>query len=136
MTDLKREFPVFGYIENYLVTGFIDRLAYEQDALKTQTMEDCLSLQPKRQFVLSDVKTRMRGTIPKIRDSRGAEMQLSLYHLILSSMIEGKFDTSQLCAGLNVDPDRMLSDGFLTEASSLTESMSFDLLVDGKTLSV
>ena len=84
-------------------------------------MDDFVNLDRKRKIVLSDVKTRVNSSIPKIQDSRGAEMQLRLYHLILSNMIEG-IDICRLCSELKLDPNGLLSDGFLAEAGAVFSS--------------
>jgi Exonuclease V - a 5' deoxyribonuclease len=93
----------------------------------------------KKRLIISDVKTRVNPSLPRIRHSRPSEMQLSLYYQLLLNMIDGIVDISRLFSELKLDTDLCFSDGFLAEAGELYSAagvLSFDLLMENNTLNV
>jgi hypothetical protein len=102
-------------------------------------MDAFVGITPKPKLVISDVKTRVGTSLPKIRDSRPNEMQLSLYHEILSEMIDGKIDMERVFVELGLKPEKGFSDGFLAEAAqtySAAGTLSFEALLESNTLNV
>jgi exonuclease V len=102
-------------------------------------MDAFVDLKRKSHIVISDVKTRVNSSLPRARDSRGSEMQLSLYHRILSNMIDGVVDMNRLYSELSLDPESVLSDGFLAEAGtsySAAGILPFEMLLENNTLNV
>ena len=103
-------------------------------------MDAFVTLKPKTSKIfISDLKTRATSSMPRLINSRGTEMQLSLYHQLLSSMIHGTVDISRLCGGLQLNADAVFSDGFLAEAGqSFSEAgiISFDVMLANNTLRV
>jgi hypothetical protein len=102
-------------------------------------MDTFVGITPKPKLVISDVKTRVGTSLPKIRDSRPNEMQLSLYHEILSEMIDGKIDMERVFVELGLKPENGFSDGFLAEAAqtySAAGTLSFEALLENNTLNV
>lgn len=70
---------------------------------------------------------------------RGPEMQLSLYHQLVSNMVNGKVDIGRLYSELELDAEGLFSDGFLAEAGNMysnAELMDFDTLLENNTLDV
>ena len=131
---------MFGFVRNHLVVGIIDQIAYEEEQPSgEQPMDAFVTVTRKRELVLSDVKTRVNLSLPSARQTRAAEIQLSLYHIMLSAMIDGTVDTEQLYTGLSLDADTPFTDGFLAEAGqsySVAGVIAFDDLVENNTLNV
>lgn len=103
-------------------------------------MDAFVSLPAKRRkLVISDVKTRVALSLPMERHVRSYEMQLSLYHRLLSDMVDGTLDISRLFVALKLDPDVVFGDGFLAEAGEAYSGagiLSFDQLLENSTLHV
>jgi hypothetical protein len=129
-----------GIIEGHLVTGIIDQITKEsEDLLETRPMDAFVGIIRKQTLVISDVKTRVGTSLPNLRNSRPNEMQLSLYHQMLSAMIEGSVDMERVFEDLKLNPDSGFSDGFLAEAAetySAAGVLSFDALLEHNTLNV
>jgi hypothetical protein len=102
-------------------------------------MDAFVNVTKKKKIAISDVKTRVNLSFPKDRDSRGYEMQLSIYYQLLLNMIDGVVDMPRTYDALGLDPESVFSDGFLAEAGisySATGVLTFDLLLEHNTLSV
>jgi Exonuclease V - a 5' deoxyribonuclease len=66
-------------------------------------------------------------------------MQLSLYHQLLSEMVNGNVDTTRIYRELKLDSESVFGDGFLVEVGetySRAGILSFDELLDNNTLTV
>jgi exonuclease V len=138
---MKREFPVFGFIEDHLITGIIDQIAYEPERqIEQRPMDAFVNLKPKpRKLIISDVKTRVHSSLPGASRIRSAEIQLSLYHLLLSHLINDQVDVAHLYTLMELDPDAALSDGFLAELGTSfvqAEVIDFETLLKNNTLNV
>jgi hypothetical protein len=95
--------------------------------------------QQKRKLIISDVKTRVNFSLPQERNSRSYEMQLSLYHQLLSDMVDGNIDMPTFFKALKLDPDAVFGDGFLAEAGEAYSGagiLTFDQLLENNTLNV
>jgi hypothetical protein len=102
-------------------------------------MDMFVSVMRKKKIILSDVKTRVTSSLPKARHLRGPEMQLSLYHQLVSGMIDGKVDIRRLYSSLALDAEGLFSDGFLAEAGmsySAAGVMSIDTFLGNNNLDV
>jgi exonuclease V len=139
-THLKREFPVFGFVEDHLVVGIVDQIAYHEDEpTGPLPMDAFITIIKKRSLVISDVKTRVNASLPNSRQSRPAELQLSLYHQLISDMINGDVDVGRVYPGLSLNGDTPFTDGFLAEAAqsySTAGVIAFDTLLENNTLNV
>jgi hypothetical protein len=133
---------VFGFIEDHLVTGMIDQIAQEPDLFpkEPRPMDAFVTFKPKaRKLILSDVKTRVHSSLPGLRNTRATEIQLSLYHQLLSSMIDGTIDVPRIFVALKLKAAEVLSDGFLVEAGCAFADagiITFDVLIKNNTLNV
>src|SRR5215472_13139598 len=78
----------------------------------------------RRTYVISEIKTRVNASMPKLRQLRPSEIQLSLYYKLLSEMIDGIVDINRLFLDLELDPNVGFSDGFLAEVSSATDLLT------------
>lgn len=120
--------------------GIIDQIAFEPEMpFEQRPMEAFLTVMRKRKLIISDVKTRVRSTMPNERSSRAARMQLSLYHRLLSNMIDGSVDMKSLFAELRLDSNVFFSDGFLAEAGTAYSEagiLTFDMLLENNNLDV
>lgn len=102
-------------------------------------MDAFVTVMRKRNLVISDVKTRVGSTMPNERNSRAARMQLSLYHELLSNMINGNVDMKSLFTELRLDSGVCFSDGFLAEAGMAYSDagiITFDMLLENNNLDV
>ena len=123
------------------MNGIIDQITQEPEIpIEQRPMDAFVSLVPKmRKVVISDVKTRVTPSMPKERNARSYEIQLSLYHQLLSNMVDGNIDISRMFLALKLDPDVVFGDGFLAEAGeaySGTGILTFDQLLENNTLNV
>ena len=106
---------------------------------KQRPMDAFVTMTRKNKLIISDIKTRVSSSLPKIRNSRAAEMQLSLYHQLLSNMINGVVDMSRIYSEMTLDAERGFSDGFLAEAGmSYSDAgvLTFDMLFKNNNLNV
>ncbi len=102
-------------------------------------MDAFVTVTRKKKLIISDVKTRVNSSLPKVRDSRASEMQLSIYYQLFLNMIDGTVDMSQVYSELTLDSEGLFSDGFLAEAGmSYSDSgvLTFDMLVENNNLNV
>jgi Exonuclease V - a 5' deoxyribonuclease len=99
------------------VTGFIDQITVEHE--KSGPMDEYVTTNANSKLVISDTKTRVHTSIPSARTSRAAEMQLSLYHQLLSAMIDGTVEIARLFSHLALDVDAVFSDAFLVEIADV-----------------
>lgn len=93
----------------------------------------------KNELIISDVKTRVSPSLPKVRNSRAPEMQLSLYYQLLSNMIDGVVDMTRIHSEMTLDAEKCFSDGFLVEAGmSYSDAgvVTFDMLLENNNLNV
>lgn len=123
-----------------MVIGIIDQIAYEHETPTEQRpMDAFVNVIKKKKIAISDVKTRVNLSFPKDRDSRGYEMQLSIYYQLLLNMIDGAMDMARIYEILGLDSESVFSDGFLAEAGisyAAAGVLTFDLLLEHSTLSV
>jgi len=66
-------------------------------------------------------------------------MQLSLYHQLLSDMVEGNIDIGGIFRELKLDSEIVFGDGFLAEAGETFSGagiLTFDQLLANNTLTV
>jgi Exonuclease V - a 5' deoxyribonuclease len=102
-------------------------------------MDAFVTMTRKNPLIISDVKTRVSPSLPKVRNSRASEMQLSLYHQLLSNMIDGVVEMSRVHSEMTLDAERCFSDGFLAEAGmSYSDAgvATFDILLENNNLNV
>ena len=66
-------------------------------------------------------------------------MQLSLYHQLLSEMVDGNTDIGRIFRELKLDSEIVFGDGFLSEAGETYSGagiLTFDQLLENNTLTV
>jgi len=93
----------------------------------------------KNKLIISDVKTRVNLSLPKVRDSRASEMQLSIYHQLFLNMIDDIVNMSRVYSELRLNSEGLFSDGFLAEAGmSYSDAgvLTFDTLLENNNLNV
>lgn len=75
---------------------------------------------------ICDVKTRSARTLPKGAAFRPTQMQLMLYHHLLSALATNTVDFSVLTSRYNLDPTATFSDSFIAEVGSLNDEFFYD----------
>jgi exonuclease V len=75
---------------------------------------------------ICDVKTRSARSLPTKAAFRPTEMQLMLYHSLLSSLAINRVDFSVLAARYDLDPSRNFSDSFIAQVGSLDDELFYD----------
>lgn len=77
-----------------------------------------------------DAKTRKRPSLPLDEDMRPAQLQLMLYHRLLSKLVSTKapFDFMIFWQLVNVNPEQQLSEEFLEQAGLVAEKDKFQVL--------
>lgn len=125
---ITRELPVFGFVDDILVTGVVDELYIIQDSppqLPQQTNMDKVLTHQKpsaRKIILMDSKTRVSATEPSTSQMDQVKLQLIIYWQFLHSMPEFNIESFYLNEGLNGQTP--FSDQFLAQAVELVESYS------------
>ena len=128
-TGQTRELPIFAYVKGVLVRGIIDELSYKQPmemvcerkkgkeamgdadisggskkrrtkAKSKQKGEGLVGNDPGHRVVfISDYKTRARDSLPTASQFRGTELQLMLYHSVLTTMVSSVEAASEVLIG-------------------------------------
>jgi exonuclease V len=146
-TGLTREMEVWGIVQGQFVNGVIDELSHDNP---NQEFENELAEQskitprqapltryltrhgkpagepPLPKVYLADVKTR--GSLAPVTQAllRPAKIQLLLYHRFLSDIAAGRLDFIKLFRRYGLDPDDILSDGFIAQMGDLHEEIFED----------
>lgn len=81
---------------------------------------------PPRKVYITDEKTRTVPTLPKGSALRPTELQLMLYHRMLTEMAMGQIDLKIVFARHGLDPHRRFSDGFLAQMLSVNDEENSD----------
>jgi Exonuclease V - a 5' deoxyribonuclease len=100
-------------------------------------MDAFVTVERKRKLFISDLKTRVNPSLPKVRHSRASEMQISLYHKLLTNMIDGGVDMSRFYSELSLNSEGCFSDGFLVEAVTCYSDvggLTFDMILENNNL--
>jgi len=98
---------VFGFLGNHRVRGVIDEIAElpdpqaEHGPADKSPRKNKLKVMRRKRFGISDLKTRVEATLPEDRRTRAARMQLSVYHQLLSAMVDGDVDMNRLYTELD-----------------------------------
>lgn len=71
---------------------------------------------------LCDVKTRGSRSLPNEAAFRPTQMQLMLYHRLISDLAANKVEFAILSSRYNLDSSRTFSDAFITQVGNLDES--------------
>jgi len=130
---------VFGYVHDHLVTGYIDQITAETPT--PAPIIDDIYLNTRHtspKLIISDVKPRVNSSLPGPRNSRAAQMQLSLYHQLLSQMLERTVNVARVFTDLGLDSDMMFSDSFLAEVAQVyvDGTLAVDEILQRNTLNV
>jgi len=111
--------PVFGLIDNHIVTGIIDKVS------RKPTINE---IQGDFTLYLSDIKTRRKASLPSDLNTGPAQLQLMLYHRLLWPLVSPHPDTQlnlgQLWAKLRVNPSKPFSLDFMRRARRLMDCMA------------
>jgi exonuclease V len=80
-----------------------------------------------------DTKTRQTDSVPAEPDTYGSQLQLMLYHHLLTSLISSSipFDFNALWSYLGLDNERRFEDGFLVQAGLWDGVEDDDISEDG-----
>lgn len=120
---ITREFPVFGRLREYLVTGVIDELRLSRTAQKqpksheSQIMSQFLGKHTSHEesvLTIGDTKTRVSRSPPSDIQAEQAKLQLSLYWTLFRKLSD--FPIEALLAIEKVDGNKILSDVFISQA--------------------
>jgi exonuclease V len=146
-TGMTRELEIWGILDGQIVNGVIDEVSYTcpdpelEEALEkskstpipsnqktisemfgSQTSNDSAWLgspHPTRKIYLTDVKTRAAKSLPKGPALRPMEMQLMLYHRLLSELATNTVEADVIFARYNLDARTPFSESFIAEVSAL-----------------
>lgn len=102
-------------------------------------MDAFVTVDRKQRVMISDLKTRVNSSLPRVRHSRASEMQLNLYYQLLSNMINGIVDIKKVYAELTLDSEAVFSDGFLVEVGSTYADggvLTFEMVLKNNNLNV
>ncbi len=80
-----------------------------------------------KRIYLTDIKTRSVRSLPSTLAARPTEVQLQLYHSMLTSLAQGNMSVSPFAERYNFDPNVPFSDSFLAQVGSLNEQF-FDAI--------
>jgi Exonuclease V - a 5' deoxyribonuclease len=130
---------VFGHVKGHLVNGVIDQIADVPLVIEEGPLDNFVNIERKQNLVISDVKTRVTATLPNFRQSRSSEVQLGVYYMLLSNMIDGLLDVNRVFSELELKPHVVFSDPFLMEAGevyTVAGVLTFDSLLEHNTLDV
>lgn len=142
-----REMPICGFVGDVYVSGIIDeieRKPIELNAPRTpgkvkrqSTLNDFYGGKrpPSHRLIISDSKTRAKGTLPNFEDTRAGQYQVMLYKELLDALMmtapypdpsaDSILPTSttggfaKIFEQLDLNPGAIFSDGFLTQASAI-----------------
>ncbi|ANB12365.1 hypothetical protein AWJ20_616 [Sugiyamaella lignohabitans] len=106
-----REFYTFGLVDDCLITGYIDELGRGPD----------------NSLIISDTKSRVKGTLPPVSQRLSAYHQLLVYHKLLLSMLhdsELAQSLPRLYEAFEVDPNRPFSNEFVIALENKYSSLS------------
>jgi exonuclease V len=147
-TGMTRELEIWGVLEGQVVNGVIDEVSYTcpdpelQEALEKSKPSSTLSNQktitelfgsqsngsswpsqphPMRKVYLTDVKTRAARSLPKGASLRPMEMQLMLYHRLLSELATNTVDADVIFSRYELDAKAPFSETFIAEVASLEQ---------------
>jgi exonuclease V len=154
-TGLTRELEIWGILDGQVVNGVIDEVSYTcpdpelEEALEKskstslpsnqKTISEMFASQsghdsawlspshPSRKIYLTDVKTRAGQSLPKGPSLRPMEMQLMLYHRLLSELATNTVDADTIFSRYNLDARAPFSDSFIAEVSALEQGFIPDL---------
>lgn len=74
-----------------------------------------------KRIYITDIKTRSVRTLPSALAARPTEIQLQLYHSLLTSLAQGKVPLLTFAERYGFDPTIPFSDSFITQVGSLNE---------------
>lgn len=83
--------------------------------------------QEDKKVYITDMKTRSVKSLPSAMAARPTEVQLQLYHSILTSLAQGKAPLSAFADRYNFNPTVPFSDSFIAQVGSLNEQF-FDAI--------
>ncbi|MBN3292826.1 EXO5 Exonuclease, partial [Polypterus senegalus] len=98
-----RELPVFGQVEGIFLVGVIDELHYS----------------PKGELTLSELKTRLRKSLPSAAQRRTHDLQAGIYRLLFDRMVQGKLESQTFVQSLKLRPDKQLAPGVCDHAQAV-----------------
>jgi exonuclease V len=158
-TGLTRELETWGVLDGEVVNGIIDELSFEcpdpeleasielareSDNLPPgqTTISDFYASQqnphsawlgnphPTRKVYLSDIKTRGTRYMPKGAALRGTQMQLMLYHRLLSDLASNMVHADTVFARYNLNAHTPFSPSFIGAIASLDDNFIHTTAVD------
>lgn len=146
-TGMTRELEVWGVIDGQVINGVIDEVSYTcpdpeleealQKAKRTpnqKTITESFASQsvnasawltpprPDRKVYLTDVKTRSVKSLPKGASLRPMQMQLMLYHRLLTELATNKVSADVVFNRYHLNTQTPLSDSFIAAIASLDDS--------------
>ena len=74
-----------------------------------------------RKIYITDIKTRVARSLPSAVAARPTEIQLQLYHSMLTSLAQGQVPLTMFADRYDFDPTAPFSDSFIAEVGSLNE---------------
>lgn len=79
---------------------------------------------PTRKIYLTDIKTRMSNSLPQGTSLRGTQIQLQLYHRLLTSLASGTVPSTAIFNRYRLDPEAPFSDTFMHEIAALDQNFA------------
>ena len=83
--------------------------------------------QDDKKIYITDIKTRSVKSLPSALATRPTEVQLQLYHSMLTSLAQGSVSLMPFAERYSFDPDVPFSDSFIAQVGSLNEQF-FDAI--------
>lgn len=131
-TGRTRELEVWGVVDGEVVNGVIDELSYEcpdpsfaSSMNRPSTPQRISKMQgfelDEKRIYITDIKTRSVRTLPSALAARPTEIQLQLYHSLLTSLAQGKVPLLTFAERYGFDPTIPFSDSFIIQVGSLNE---------------
>jgi exonuclease V len=153
-TGMTRELEIWGIVDGQVVNGVIDEVSYTcpdpelEEVLEMsrstptpsnqKTISEMFASQTgnesawpstsrsTRKIYLTDVKTRAARSLPKGPALRPMEMQLMLYHRLLSELATNSVKADVIFSRYNLDARVPFSDSFIAEVSALDAGFIVD----------
>ncbi|KIW05532.1 uncharacterized protein PV09_03412 [Verruconis gallopava] len=152
-TGLTRELEIWGIVEGEVVNGVIDELSYDcpdpeleaslelshqssarvpnerkaQGPFRTSHQEHfdiwLDGPRPLHKIYVTDIKTRSSKYIPKGTALRGVQMQLMLYHRLLTDLASNLVPADTVFARYGLDPRKSFTKSFINNIAELEHDM-------------
>lgn len=153
-TGITRELAVWGVIEGQVINGIVDEVSTKRPVVQPAIQgeeQNAESLESKQTsleaffkiernatssskragsqttYYITDVKTRQSRTMPPDGARlRPTQMQLMLYHRLISDLVTGTVSSEAIFERYRLDSAATFSDVFIAEVSKLDHDLEYD----------